>query len=525
MSEEDAVTYTDIIRMLRGGAADGAAINQHVEVPPVVLLSADSKRLPTPVGAGIELWPHQQAMLARCVDIEQNPAYAQPIVKNKSRYRDAAEVPVFDSVPIGVMNDPPGAGKTYAILGLIAQDTEQDEGVNLIVVPQNIFSQWEHAISSFFGPMQGVKCKMLNNYSDIIEFYGNAKALSQYRVVLVNDIYSEPLSIAINDNHVKIRRLIIDEIDGVHNRLYTPIQASHVWLVSASYVHQDQIAVGPYMIKTEDVPRVFCKCDPQFIAQSLHFDEPVMEKILCEDKEIQLFVDIVPDDVLIGLNTDDRRPLVKHMGHIFPPQQYNLVELANIYISDLGTRTQRLEEYEKTLEDEESSMTEYEIFEYNRIIQSHCKMRRDAAVLKKRISELVPSDPAKVKSAIFKNDICSRILSQPDSKWLIFNDNASSLYQTADILKARGIQAVMLDGGNDAAIAKTIKQYKEGSVQVLLLNSKMEGAGMNLENTSHLLFMHKTDPRMVEQVVGRSQRYGRKGVLHIITLYNHNEDE
>ena len=51
----------------------------------------------------------------------------------------------------------------------------------------------------------------------------------------------------------------------------------------------------------------------------------------------------------------------------------------------------------------------------------------------------------------------------------------------------------------------------------------IEGAGMNLENTTHLLFMHKTEEKFINQVVGRAQRYGRTRPLNIVMLFNKNE--
>jgi hypothetical protein len=90
-------------------------------------------------------------------------------------------------------------------------------------------------------------------------------------------------------------------------------------------------------------------------------------------------------------------------------------------------------------------------------------------------------------------------------------------------LMGKGIKTVMLDGGNQKMIERTLNDYKEGDVQVLLLNSMIEGAGMNLENTTHLLFMHKTEEKFIEQVVGRAQRYGRKLPLNIFMLFNKNE--
>jgi superfamily II DNA/RNA helicase len=134
-------------------------------------------------------------------------------------------------------------------------------------------------------------------------------------------------------------------------------------------------------------------------------------------------------------------------------------------------------------------------------------------------------DPLKTKKGVFRNTICERIRAHPEQKWLIFNDNTSALFEAQGILEGLGVKAVMLDGGNVAAVDRAITNYKTKDVQVLLLNSMLEGCGMNLENTTHLLFMHVTRPRLVEQVVGRAQRYGRKGALNIIGLFNNHENE
>ena len=47
---------------------------------------------------------------------------------------------------------------------------------------------------------------------------------------------------------------------------------------------------------------------------------------------------------------------------------------------------------------------------------------------------------------------------------------------------------------------------------------------MNLENTTHLVFMHATDSRLVEQVMGRAQRHGRTAPLNVIYLLNESEN-
>jgi superfamily II DNA/RNA helicase len=141
-----------------------------------------------------------------------------------------------------------------------------------------------------------------------------------------------------------------------------------------------------------------------------------------------------------------------------------------------------------------------------------------------RLSIAAPADPAKEKWAVFDTEISKRILENPGQKWLIFNDNANAIEEAGNRLKAKGVKCIMLDGGNAAAIQRAIDGYKGGDAQVLLLNSKMEAVGMNLENTTHLLFMHAARPQYVEQIVGRAQRFGRVGRLHIIALFNAGEN-
>jgi hypothetical protein len=167
---------------------------------------------------------------------------------------------------------------------------------------------------------------------------------------------------------------------------------------------------------------------------------------------------------------------------------------------------------EETAADDETSEAFFAMKE------AHIKECEDA------LEAYKPVDPAKTKKGVFKNDICERIRTNPDQKWLIFNDNTSALFDAQTMLEGLGIKAVMLDGGNVAAVERAITNYKTKDVQVLLLNSMLEGCGMNLENTTHLLFMHATRPRLVEQVVGRAQRYGRKGALNIIGLFNNHEN-
>ena len=57
----------------------------------------------------------------------------------------------FSNLPFGLISDKPGSGKTYVILSMIYYSTNffNSKGINLIVVPNVIFNQWQNSIENF----------------------------------------------------------------------------------------------------------------------------------------------------------------------------------------------------------------------------------------------------------------------------------------------------------------------------------------------------------------------------------------
>jgi superfamily II DNA/RNA helicase len=226
-----------------------------------------------------------------------------------------------------------------------------------------------------------------------------------------------------------------------------------------------------------------------------------------------------------ALHAGDTHALYQEMERPYRANQHTLLELAGMYVKDNEGIEERItyfaSEYKKYALTGDKGAEE----EFFKKLQNEKRKKDIRDELSRRITTFgEPADPTRVKWAVFENDIRQRILSAPASKWLIFNDHASAVYDAAERLRAVGIKCTTLDGGNATAIQRAIDAYKGDEAQVLLLNSKLEAVGMNLENTTHLLFMHATRPQYVEQIVGRAQRYGRPGRLHIVGLFNRSED-
>jgi len=85
------------------------------------------------------------------------------------------------------------------------------------------------------------------------------------------------------------------------------------------------------------------------------------------------------------------------------------------------------------------------------------------------------------------------------------------------------IKYIELDDGNVESINKSITEYTIGNINVLLLNSNLFGCGLNLQCTTDIVFLHKTEEMLEKQIIGRAQRIGRNNKLNIWYLMHENE--
>lgn len=110
-----------------------------------------------------------------------------------------------------------------------------------------------------------------------------------------------------------------------------------------------------------------------------------------------------------------------------------------------------------------------------------------------------------------------------DKKIIIFSDYSNIFSYIESICDENEISYIDLDKGNIKDIDYAVNEYKYGNVKILLSNSTLFGCGMNFENASDIIFVHKMDLSIEKQVIGRAQRIGRKEILNIIYLEHENE--
>jgi len=492
------------------------------EVTPVTndfILTDTSSRFPTPKECPINLWPHQEAMIHRIRQIETTGYSCPTTSKSAIRFMDKTLVNKVPSVILGVMNDPPGSGKTYAILTQILIDTTP--GASIIIVPQNIYGQWKQAIETIF-KNQSNKCKFVSMYGDILEIFGYPNSVNTYKVVLLQDNFAEAYLKTLNDKDISVCRIVIDEIDIMDDYVKSAVPSKFVWLMSASYTNQKQL--GPYNIG--DHTKVICKCHPDFVKKSINLPDPITTKIMCDDDHITIFNDILNEKEMKALRAGDLNIIKRVMNASGQVNIANFADTIGRYAEYLFKKSEQLEEVEKEIERCSKSFNENDKKELNILIDKLNiikRYRKNSEILTEKIKTLSDITTLNTKETYLEGELVDKMLQDRNSKWLVFNDNGNVLIKYQMFLMGKGIKTVMLDGGNQRMIERTLNDYKEGDVQVLLLNSMIEGAGMNLENTTHLLFMHKTEEKFIEQVMGRAQRFGRKDPLNVFLLFDKNE--
>ena len=133
------------------------------------------------------------------------------------------------------------------------------------------------------------------------------------------------------------------------------------------------------------------------------------------------------------------------------------------------------------------------------------------------------SAPLQAKPQLPKKiDALLKILQEsPEGKFLVFSrfDNPlSEIHETiTDHYPSQTLQ------GNKDNIASQIADFETGITKVLLLNSRMAIAGMNLPSATHVILFHKMGMDEERDILGRAQRIGRTKQLQFIKLLNERE--
>ncbi len=501
------------------------------------------------VNTNIPLWESQLKMVSRCVQIENqslgqdvkleklvgkyplNPTYT-PDQEKIANAKFMFELNKIVGESFGVMADKPGTGKTYVVLALIMLNLYQKP--NLIVVPQNIFSQWDSEIKKFCGN-KFIKYKKILEYSDTIDVLTNPTSLLSNDIILVTPLHYYMITSALIRTRQTIGRVFFDEIDTLDQIVKEPLCAVYTWFVSASFRGNK---IGCYQMDQSKINKNMC-----LIGDTVELETPETQIIDSEENTIKILKSIVSDKKIGELNGLDFRTDNNFFEFNKKTTQSDL-DFLKLTICELNTQnneyTSRLDELNSIKFDEEELERDFKLklkkeaiekekqFYWSKIATTWEKIGKINKYFQIDSNGIIDWDliSDKIKPSNKFDKIKELIIQKynKNNKILIYSDYSVGINKLLNWLDENNYSYTNFECGNHADITKALAQYKNSEIPILIVNDFMYACGMNLEFTTDLILTHKLEPLNESQVIGRAQRYGRTSKLNIYKFLNSNEN-
>jgi hypothetical protein len=99
-------------------------------------------------------------------------------------------------------------------------------------------------------------------------------------------------------------------------------------------------------------------------------------------------------------------------------------------------------------------------------------------------------------------------------KFIVFSNYSETFQHIHTVLGINDIKYNELRGQTSTRV-KIIDSFKKGDISVLFLNSKNNGAGINLQEATDIILYHEMSDDLKTQVIGRANRIGRKSSLFV----------
>ena len=126
-------------------------------------------------------------------------------------------------------------------------------------------------------------------------------------------------------------------------------------------------------------------------------------------------------------------------------------------------------------------------------------------------------------SRLNKNDSFVKFMKDnPTARVLMFSAYDASFTKVEQSLDDANVHYATLNG-SQARIAKLLREFKAGKHNVLFLNARNMGAGLNIESATHVVLFHRMSAELESQIIGRANRLGRTNPLEVVYLIHENE--
>jgi len=106
------------------------------------------------------------------------------------------------------------------------------------------------------------------------------------------------------------------------------------------------------------------------------------------------------------------------------------------------------------------------------------------------------------------------IKNKKKGRFIIFSSYNETFSRITSVLTINKISFIEAKG-NIKIMNNRIKKFKDGTIPVIFLNSKHQGAGLNLQEATDVIIYHKMSDDLLCQVLGRPNRIGRTEPLQV----------
>lgn len=458
----------------------------------------------------------------------------------------------------------------------IPKNLENFENINsnLIVVPHGLFYQWQEAITKYTNltvyTIKSIRDKLditLFEKHDIVLCNANKyNWLSQYceQKMWSRIIFDEADTVNIPNANYSYA-FFIWFVSSTYNRIRRPKNQGFIKDIFYTLKRN----VGWYFFE-ELFQNMVIKNEPEFIKKSFILPNPIINIVKCYTPPyLNIIKDSVHSNVLNMLNAGDTEGALSTLKNINckVDTNDNIIKivtknlenkikgrkntLENIDINNPNVEYMIMKKLEKEIADLENKL---KYIKERMTNMEHCpiccdKIQNPSATLKccknifclkclvttLKINKTCPfcrivinmtndmlvidkKNDKKVGSIIEKTKIDHLkeiILSKPNGKFIIFSDydnTFTNIGSSIDNLKYRKLC------GSGGHIRDVINDFNDGKINLLMLNSKHYGSGLNLDKATDLIIFHKLDKDTEKQVIGRANRLPRTDALNVYRL-------
>ncbi|GLC54532.1 hypothetical protein PLESTB_000876600 [Pleodorina starrii] len=172
-------------------------------------------------------------------------------------------------------------------------------------------------------PSQLLRWRALTNYSDITSIMFDPELLETTDILLTTSLFFDVVAASLKGGGLRVRRVIIDEVDAIMGVLRTRVPADMTWLVSGTLLSSlpsahataggsaaaAVVCIGgssAYEVYRHTLEMNECKCSDDFLDAMIQLDEPaVLVHELYSDYVDGLMVPVLTETQLAAANGMD----------------------------------------------------------------------------------------------------------------------------------------------------------------------------------------------------------------------------